>query len=98
MHDDEFLEHVAQNCADAVVDLWIVMVESLAASGVINPELIPGVLKRVLDQVAATRPNSIGLYVLQNAYKAYSDPDPNNPTKLRPTWFGGVVDGGKDQE
>lgn len=96
MSDDaEFREAIARDCGDALVDLWIAMAEALSASNVVDPTVLQGALRGVLNHVAATRPNSIAHYALNRAYETYMEPGPDDPPPNRPVWFSGVVDGGK---
>lgn len=96
----EFRERLARETGDAVYGSWAILAEILVVSGLIRKEVLMASLKRSLDDIARTHPNSLTHYVFHHAWESYSmddDPSPGSP-KRPPAWLRGVVDGGKGKE
>lgn len=74
---------------DAVVDLWLLLAESLIASGALEQEVICAVLSRHEEEF----PGTLSAYMARRALMAYRSE--NQDSRITPDWLHGVVDGGR---
>ncbi len=91
-HDENTTVEIPSLIPDAAVDLWILLAESLVASGVLKVEVIQAVLANHAEIAAG----SLSAHMARRALSAFEDPPEKKDPPGKPDWFHGVVDGDKD--